>query len=32
VYETETSGEGSLDTASREKSIKAVVTAEFELH
>ena len=29
VYETETSSEGSLDTASREKSIKAVVTAEF---
>jgi hypothetical protein len=32
VYETETSDEGSLDTRSREKSIKAVVTAEFELH
>ena len=32
VYETETSEEGSLDTGSREKSIKAVVTAEFELH
>jgi hypothetical protein len=32
VYETETSSEGALDTASREKSIKAVVTAEFELH
>lgn len=32
VYETETSAEGSLDTRSREKSIKAVVTAEFELH
>jgi hypothetical protein len=31
VYETETSAEGSFDTASREKSIKAVVTAEFEL-
>ncbi|MCE0524125.1 MAG: SIMPL domain-containing protein [Methylacidiphilales bacterium] len=31
VYETETSEEGSLDTGSREKSIKAVVTAEFEL-
>ena len=31
VYETETSAEGSLDTRSREKSIKAVVTAEFEL-
>jgi len=31
VYATETSGEGSLDTSSREKSIKAVVTAEFEL-
>jgi hypothetical protein len=32
VYETETSEEGALDTGSREKSIKAVVTAEFELH
>ncbi len=32
VYETETSEEGSLDTGSREKSIKAVVTAEFGLH
>jgi hypothetical protein len=32
VYETETSSEGSLDTQSRKKSIKAVVTAEFELH
>jgi len=32
VYATETSGEGSLDTTSREKSIKAVVTAEFELN
>jgi hypothetical protein len=32
VYQTETSAEGSLDTASREKSIKAVVTAEFALH
>ena len=32
VYETETSDYGSLDTGSREKSIKAVVTAEFELH
>jgi len=32
VYATETSGEGSLDTSSREKSIKAVVTAEFELN
>jgi uncharacterized protein len=31
VYETETSEEGALDTGSREKSIKAVVTAEFEL-
>jgi uncharacterized protein len=31
VYETETSAEGSLDTRSREKSMKAVVTAEFEL-
>jgi hypothetical protein len=31
VYETETPDEGSLDTSSREKSIKAVVTAEFEL-
>jgi hypothetical protein len=31
VYETETSAEGSLDTRSREKSIKAVVTAEFQL-
>jgi len=31
VYATETSSEGSLDTSSREKSIKAVVTAEFEL-
>lgn len=31
VYETETSSEGSLDTRSREKSIKAVVTAEFQL-
>jgi len=32
VYETETPDEGSLDTGSREKSIKAVVSAEFELH
>jgi len=32
VYATETSGEGTLDTTSREKSIKAVVTAEFELN
>jgi hypothetical protein len=32
VYATETSAEGSLDTSSREKSIKAVVTAEFELN
>jgi len=31
IYETETSDGGALDTASREKSIKAVVTAEFEL-
>ncbi|MCE0483492.1 MAG: SIMPL domain-containing protein [Methylacidiphilales bacterium] len=31
VYETETSSEGALDTKSREKSMKAVVTAEFEL-
>lgn len=31
VYETETSSEGSLNTSSREKSIKAVVTAEFQL-
>ena len=31
VYETETPDVGSLDTGSREKSIKAVVTAEFEL-
>lgn len=31
IYQTETSAEGSLDTRSREKSIKAVVTAEFEL-
>jgi len=31
VYATETSGEGSLDTTSRIKSMKAVVTAEFEL-
>jgi hypothetical protein len=32
VYATETSSEGTLDTTSREKSIKAVVTAEFELN
>lgn len=32
VYQTETSAEGSLDTGSREKSIKAVVTAEFGLN
>ena len=32
VYATETSSEGTLDTSSREKSIKAVVTAEFELN
>jgi len=32
VYETETPDEGSLDTSSREKSIKAVGSAEFELH
>ncbi len=31
VYETETSAEGSLDTQSRQKSIKAVINAEFEL-
>ena len=31
VYETETSEEGALDTHSREKSIKAVVTSEFQL-
>jgi hypothetical protein len=32
VYATETSGEGTLDTTAREKSIKAVVNAEFELN
>lgn len=32
VYDTETSSEGSFDTGSRLKSIKAVVTAEFELN
>jgi hypothetical protein len=32
VYATETAEEGSLDTESRTKSIKAVVTAEFELN
>jgi hypothetical protein len=31
VYETETSSEGALNTSSPEKSIKAVVTAEFAL-
>lgn len=31
-YESETSDEGSFDLASREKSVKAVVTAEFELN
>jgi hypothetical protein len=31
VYETETSPEGSFDTASPTKTVRAVVTAEFEL-
>jgi hypothetical protein len=31
VYETETSAEGSFDTASPTKTVRAVVTAEFEL-
>jgi len=31
VYENETSAEGSFDTGSREKNIKAVVTTEFQL-
>ncbi len=32
IYQTETSSEGSFDTRSREKSVKAVVTAEFGLN
>jgi hypothetical protein len=32
VYQTETSDEGAFDTGSREKSMKAVVTAEFQLN
>jgi hypothetical protein len=31
AYENETTAEGSFDTAARAKSVKAVVTAEFEL-